>query len=313
MIQRPLNQAALTKLLSLFAALFLGACHFSSLDVYTPETDHFFKAVNTQNKQYDVAFVLGGGGVKGIAHLGVLQELELAGIHPDLIVGCSAGAIVGALYAQYPSVKNLERILLDTTSDDFMEDNYWPHSRFAVKDGERFKSYLQRHFKGATFADLVIPLVVVATDLGDGKLMELHEGDLASAVQASGSVPGIFEPVQIFGKYFVDGGAIDNVPVQTAKKFNPKIIIAIDVSEGLSKEGPTNLLGILKRAIEISYRHQVNGSVTQADIVIAMNFQDIGLFEGSQKQELYETGRQKARDALPKIKRLMKKRLGRVF
>jgi len=303
----------MTKCLSLFIALFLSACSFSTLDVYTPETDHFFRAVNVENKQYDVVFVLGGGGVKGIAHLGVLEELELAGIHPDLIVGCSAGAIVGALYAHYPSTKHLEKILLDTTSEDFIEDNYWPHSRFAVKDGERFKSYLQRNLRGATFDDLSIPLVVVATDLGDGKLIELHEGDLASAVQASGSVLGVFEPVQIFGKYFVDGGAVDNIPVQTAKKFNPKIIIAVDISEGLSKEGPTNLLGILKRAIEISYRHQIKDSVTQADVAIAMNFQDIGLFDEPKKQEMYETGRQKAREAIPGIKRLMKKRLGRVL
>lgn len=308
-----MTQTPVTKCFSLLIVLFLSACNFTPLDVYTPETDHFFRAVNPENKQHDVVFVLGGGGVKGIAHLGVLEELELAGIRPDLIVGCSAGAIVGALYAHYPSAKRLDRILLDTTSEDFMEDNYWPHSRFAVKDGGRFKSYLTRHFQGATFDDLSIPLVVVATDLGDGKLMELHEGDLASAVQASGSVPGVFEPVQIFGKYFVDGGAVDNIPVQTAKKFNPKIIIAVDISEGLSKEGPTNLLGILKRAIEISYRHQVKDSVTEADVAITMNFHDIGLFDESKKQELYETGRQKAREAIPGIKRLMKKRLGRVL
>jgi len=301
----------MAKCFSLFIALFLSACSLSTLNVYTPESDRFFRAVNFDNKQYDVVFVLGGGGVKGIAHLGVLEELELEGIRPNLIVGCSSGAIVGALYARYPSAKHLEKILLDTTSEDFMEDNYWPHSRFAVKDGERFKAYLQKNLKGATFADLSVPLVVVATDLGDGKLIELHEGDLASAVQASGAIPGVFEPVQIFGKYLVDGGAVDNIPVQTAKKFNPKIIIAVDIGEGLSKEGPTNLLGILKRAIEISYRHQVKGSVTQADVVIGMNFQDIGLFDESKKQELYETGRQKARAAIPIIKRLMKKRLGR--
>ncbi|MDP4840231.1 MAG: patatin-like phospholipase family protein [Alphaproteobacteria bacterium] len=160
-------------------------------------------------------------------HLGVLEELELEGIRPNLIVGCSSGAIVGALYARYPSAKHLEKILLDTTSEDFMEDNYWPHSRFAVKDGERFKAYLQKNLKGATFADLSVPLVVVATDLGDGKLIELHEGDLASAVQASGAIPGVLSLFKFLENTLLTGEPLIISPCKRLRNLILKLLLLL--------------------------------------------------------------------------------------
>ncbi len=295
------------KILTLLSLLLLVAC--DTLKIHIPHTDHFFPEIPVTEHKVDIVLVLGGGAVRGLAHLGVLEELENAGIVPDLIVGCSAGAIVGAFYADYPHAKSLKKKLFSATADDFMSSQYWPSSRFGLSDGTQLENYLKDNLKAQNFKGLMIPLVVIATDLGDGKLMELHEGEIATAVRASAAFPGAFEPVFHRGKYLIDGGVLDNVPIQTAKKFNPKIIIAVDVGETLTRKEPTNLFGILRRALEITYYNKLKHSIKEADILISMDFEDIGLFDESRKQEIYDTGRQKARESMPAIKALYAKRI----
>jgi NTE family protein len=288
--------------------LLLSGC--STLPIHNPESDKLFSEVNSEGKSYDLVFVLGGGGVKGFAHLGVLEEFERANIRPDLMVGCSAGAIVGAMYADNQNTSVLREKLFRAQSGDVLEGFGLLSSRFGYSDGSRLKQYLEKEINAKTFKDLKIPLVVVATDLSDGKLVEIHAGELVPAVRASAAVPGVFEPVQINGKYLIDGGAVDCIPVRTAKKFRPKVVIAIDIGEKLTKNEPTNLFGVMKRAIEISYIHLASHTIKGADIIISMEFKDVGMFDESQKNKLYETGVMKAREAIPKIKQLLSSRAG---
>lgn len=284
--------------------VFIAGC--STLKIHNPASDENFTP--PPQKKYDVILVLGGGGVKGIAHVGVLEVLEAHGIRPDLIIGCSAGAIVGAMYADYPSSKALYSIVMATQRGDLLSTDYLPVSRFGYSDHSPMSKYFNTHLYSKTFDTLRIPFMAVATDISTGKLMVLHDGDLHKAVMASSAFPGAYLPVNIRGKYMFDGGASDVIPVQVAKQFNSKLIIAVDISEGLPSTEPTNMLGLLRRAVEISYMHLSQHSLRDADVVIKMNFKDIGLFDDSRKQDLYETGKQKTLDVIAMIKRKMKQK-----
>ena len=255
-----------------------------------------------------VALVLGGGGTKGLAHLGVLYELEQIGIHPDLIVGCSSGAIIGALYADHPHVKRLAPLLVGLKKSDLIDFSFLA-SKFGLVKGISLRNFLQNQLKSRTFQELKIPLVVVATDLNTGELIELGGGQIIPALVASSAVPGVFKPVNYLGRYLVDGGVANPIPVDVAKKFHPKVIIAVDVGEGLSSEDPFHFFGIAKRGADISYRKLSEYVTRSADVVIEMKFQDVGMFNDVQNQMIYDHGRQKAREMIPKIRQVITERL----
>jgi NTE family protein len=252
-------------------------------------------------KPIKVALVLGGGGSKGLAHLGAIKELEAAGLRPDLIIGCSAGSIVGALYADNPELTGVEEILLKLTRSDLLDPTFF--SRFGFVEGKALQNFMKKHLRAKTFDELKIPLIVVATDLFTGETVELSQKELPIAVGASCAFPGVFSPVILHDRYLIDGGASSPVPVEIAKKYGAELIIAIDVSEKLPASQPSHFFGIAKRGIEIVYRKLVEHSVAKADIAIRMEFQDVGMFSDHLNQEMYEHGRQKVLSMLPEIKK----------
>jgi NTE family protein len=248
-----------------------------------------------------VALILGGGGSKGLAHLGAIKELEAAGLRPDLIIGCSAGSIVGALYADNPELTGVEETLLKLNRSDLLDASFF--SRFGVVHGKALQNFMKKHLRSKTFDELKIPLIVVATDLFNGETIEISQKELPIAVGASCAFPGVFSPVLLHGRYLIDGGASNPVPVEIAKKYGAELIIAIDVSEKLPTSKPSHLFGIAKRGIEIVYRKLVEQSVAKADIAIRMEFQDVGMFSDHLNREMYEHGRQKVLSMLPEIKK----------
>ena len=280
-------------------------CHTLKISMSQPEPIPFIESPAPPVK---VALVLGGGGTKGLAHLGVLYELEQMGIHPDLIVGCSSGAIIGALYADHPHVKRLAPLLVGLKKSDLIDFSFLA-SKFGLVKGISLRNFLQDQLKSRTFQELKIPLVVVATDLNTGELIELGGGKIIPALVASAAVPGVFKPVNYLGRYLVDGGVANPIPVDVAKKFHPKVIIAVDVGEGLSSEDPFHFFGIAKRGVDISYRKLSEYVTRSADVLIEMKFQDVGMFSDVQNQKIYDHGRQKAREMLPKIRRVINERL----
>lgn len=258
------------------------------------------------DKPVRVALVLGGGGSKGIAHLGAIQELEKAGIRPDLIVGCSAGAIVGAFYADEPNLAHAEQLFLKLKRSDLLDTSFLG-GRFGPVTGKKLQAFMQKNLKAQSFQDLKIPLIVVATDLLKGDTVELSQGEISSAINASCALPGLFKPVVLHNKYLIDGGVSSPLPIEIAKKYGAELVIAIDVSEELPSSQPSHLFGIAKRGIEISYRKLIAHSLEKADIAIKMSFQDIGMLSEHLNQEMYEHGRLQARNALPDIQKIVKK------
>ncbi|MCB1109544.1 MAG: patatin-like phospholipase family protein [Chlamydiia bacterium] len=285
--------------------LFCVGCTSMKLSMVDPEPIPAFKPPEEPVK---VALVLGGGGSKGLAHVGVLYELEQAGIHPDLIVGCSAGAIIGALYADQPHVKRLENLLIRLRRSDLMDFSLFS-SPFGVVKGLLLRGFLKENLEARTFDQLQIPFIAVATDLSTGELIELGGGELIPAIHASAAVPGVFNPVKYLGRYLVDGGAANPIPVDVAKKYKARVVIAIDVGEDLSSREPYHFFGVARRSLEISHRKLSEYVTRNADVVIRMNFQDLGMFSDRYNQEIYEQGREKGREMISQIQQIILKKI----
>ncbi len=268
-------------------------------DVCEPEPFHLPERVR-------VALVLGSGGVRGMAHIGVLEELEANGIRPDLIIGCSAGSIVGALYADNPCIKEIKDAVWSIDTDSVLDISLWK-CRYGLSQGSRMRRVLNRHLKAKTFEELQIPLVVVAADLHSGELVPIGAGHLVSAVQSSCSIPFVFVPCQRKGRVLIDGGTINPVPSIVARDLGAEIVIAVDLCELLPKTYPTNLFGVLDRAAEIAFMWQNEVCTRHADVVIRPKTCGIGCFNDKAKQLLYEAGRQAACKKMEKIKDLVNK------
>lgn len=267
----------------------------------TCEPQPFFIPENVR-----VALVLGSGGVRGMAHVGVLEELEANGIYPDLIIGCSAGSIVGALYADNPCIDSIKEAVWNIDTDSVLDISVWK-CRYGLSQGSRMRRILDKHLVAETFEELKIPLVVVAADLHSGELVPMGSGDLVSAIQSSCSIPFVFVPCEREGRVFIDGGTINPVPAIVARDLGAQVVIAVDLCELLPKTFPTNLFGVLDRATEIAFMWQNEVCTRHADVVIRPKTCGIGCFNDKAKKQVYEAGRHAARKKMAQIKELVSK------
>ena len=183
-------------------------------------------------KATKIGLVLGSGGARGYAHLGVLQALYEADINIDLVVGTSFGAIVGAGYAAGRNIYDLEKIALETGWIKLLKmiDVAPPKGIFAGNKLERFFSVLTRE---KHFSELKVPLTVVATDIETGEEVLINKGSVSKAILASSAFPGIFAPVEIDNRWLVDGVLVNPLPIQTAFDMGADIVIAVDVSSSI--------------------------------------------------------------------------------
>jgi len=244
--------------------------------------------------------VLGAGGARGIAHVGVLEALEDAGVNIDLIVACSSGSIVGAFYADYMNARYLKKIFWDLKQSDVAHINYL-FNRFGLVQGIRLRDYLRKHLHAKYFKDLHIPLRVIATDLDYGELVTFSGGRVIPAVHASSAIPGVFAPVRYHNRTFVDGAVINPLPVDIAKQYHPDYIIAVDISPPLPRELPRHLFGVVKRSWEINYRYIIKYVAKDADIIIKPKLELTYPLDDSITAESYEAGKLAGILAIPKI------------
>lgn len=255
-------------------------------------------------KPVRLALVLGGGGARGVAHVGVLEEFENAGIEIDMLVGCSAGSIVAALYADCPHSQYVRCVIEPLKKWDIMDINIW-FCRYGLVQGRSLRNFLNKNLHCKTFDKVQIPLYIVATDLLECELVTFSSGNIVPAVHASASVPFVFAPVQHCGRLLVDGGVADPIPVCVAKRVGAEVIVAVDLGELLPKTCPTNLFGIATRSAEIKFLLQSESCAQGADVLIRPELGDIGMFDDKNHQAMYEAGRKAAREAIPRIKELL--------
>ena len=204
-----------------------------------------------------VAVILGGGGARGYAELGVLKVLQQAGVPVDLIVGTSIGSIIGALYADNPNANAVDTLLMSAKKNELLHISPL-HSLQGPFSGKTEQTFMTKHLTARDFSQLKIKFVAVATNLNDGKTIPISTGAIATAVNASSALSPFFHPVTINGMQLIDGGTSDPIPVDIAKTYHPKVIIAVNISEDLPTAMPDNLLAIFHRSNLIRMRAFAN-------------------------------------------------------
>ena len=258
-----------------------------------------------------LAIVLGGGSARGFAHVGVIKALDEANIKPHLIVGCSAGALVGAFWAAGYSGREMEALAYDV-SDNSVVDLIAPgtEKRRGLVSGRALETFVNRGVRGRSLNGLMTPLVTVATQFPSGQLRTFTTGDVGFAVRASCSIPGIFLPAEANGQEFLDGGLVSPIPVQTARSMGATQVVAVDVgAEDPSMQGqrpPAGLYEVILRSFEIMGKSLRDHESRQADIIIRPDVGRILSTDFTARRALIEAGYKAGQRLAPVIaKRLM--------
>jgi len=286
--------------------------------------------------KFSLGLALGGGGARGLAHIGVLRVLQKNGIVPDIIGGTSAGALVGAMYAATLDPKWVEtQFRTFLSSDLFAEmgvvslktdrslDSALAQAARFVKDHAIIamslnrKSFIKKQrlvdaykylLPVRTFEELKIPLNTYTTDLNSGETIRTSSGDLLSAIVRSSSIPGFVEPTEINGKLIVDGGVSAPIPVTMTKK-HVDFVIAVDVSRG--KPAPlqkVNVIEIVTRADRITGQYYTDMQAEKADFVIHPDVLGLHWSEFDEFEILVENGIIEAEKRLYALKQVLKYR-----
>lgn len=298
-----------------------------------------------------IGLVFGGGGAKGAAEVGVLKVLEKYGIKPDYIVGTSIGSIVGGLYAAGYSAAELETMfqtqewltLLTDRSSTFANEPYkvvdgvtyifgFPIiDRQAIGLGVMKGSSIEHMLDSMTsakgckdFASLKIPFSCVAADIRSGKEVILHEGSVAKAMRASMAIPGVFKPVEIDNHMLVDGGMLNNLPVDVCRKMGADIIIAVDLQQNEQKPRPQTDMTVLNAVADlvglggilnwITNRPDIekyNLNRKDIDIYIHPSMPDVDVtsFGNKKAARMIQQGAEAAQQQLPQLNDLVKRLL----
>ena len=218
-----------------------------------------------------IGLALGSGSTRGYAHIGVIKVLEKNKIPIDFIAGSSVGAMIGCVYAFYKDSDKLEKIILSPSWRQIISF-IDPSLRGGLIDGNKIRKFINDNIKKSTFNKLKIPFKVVATDFQTAEPIEISKGNVASAVQASISVPLFFKPVLLDNMMLWDGGLSESVPVETVRKMGADIVIAVNLdnksrfSDG--KNIGNNPYLIALRTIKYFQYHLAKNCVKSADIVI---------------------------------------------
>ncbi|MDP2154735.1 MAG: patatin-like phospholipase family protein [Sulfuricella sp.] len=255
-----------------------------------------------------VALVLGGGAVRGFAHIGVIKTLEAHGIVPDMVVGTSAGSVVGALYAGGYTGFELQKIAFQLEQES-VGDWILPDRGF-IK-GEMLQNFINRALQNRAIERLNKPFAAISTELQTGEMAAFRRGNTGMAVRASSSIPGVFQPVKIDGREYVDGGLVSPVPVRAARGMGADIVIAVDIS-GKPKNAKLNdTIDIFLQAFNIMGQTIGRYELAEADVVIRPQTGTIGATEFDQKHLAIMEGEKAALAALSLIRSKLQKANGK--
>lgn len=262
------------------------------------------KVITTPGKAKKVALVLGGGGARGFAHVGVIRELESAGIPIDMIVGVSVGSLIGALYADAGDSFELEWKAFKIEKKEIFDFKVFNIKESVVK-GEAIKDYIDKNIKTKKIEDMKVPLAIVATDIKTGKPVVFRSGPVKDAVRASASVPGVFPPVPYGNKLLVDGGVLGNLAPSVAKQMGAEIIIGVSIGKERNRfsDDHPDALTVILESIAIMGDEIIRLNRDEMDFLIEPEVGDVGITDFSKKKELIEAGRIATRKHITKIKR----------
>ena len=283
-----------------------------------------------------VGLALGGGGARGLAHIGVLKVLERENIPIDLITGTSMGAIIGGVYALKKDISAIEKIAekyskisefnIDLsfgekeTKDkpfflkrmsDFLKKGYILNlelRRQYINDGEGVKKVIKDLVGDKAFTDTKIPFTAVAADLVSGEKVIIRKGKLFDALLASASIPGMFPPVILDKKILVDGGIVDVVPIKVAQSLGANFVIAVSVSPTIKKRAEfSNAVEILFRSDSITSAELRKLQLSFADVIITPKVGRFHWSDFSKPEQCVREGEIAAQNVISEIKEKLKR------
>lgn len=250
-------------------------------------------------KPIRIGIALGGGAAKGFAHIGVIKMLEANGLRIEVVSGTSAGSVVGALYAS-----GMDAFQMQKTAFGLDEAQIRDVSLFSggVVKGQKLQDYVNQLVGNRPLERMRKPFAVVSTQLETGERTVFVRGNTGQAVRASSSIPGVFEPVVIGQKHYVDGGVVSPVPVDAARQLGADYVIAVDISTRASGKNPGSLLGTVNQSITIMGQKLGQQELARANVVIRPQVNDIGPADFEQRNDAILEGERAALAALPQIR-----------
>lgn len=298
-------RSMLEKAAALMTAAVISSCASLPPPVRTDEP-RFVPPTPAELAHGGVALVLSGGAARGYAHVGVIKALEAHGLRPNLVVGSSAGSIVGALYASGLDPAELESAIGELGHGQFSDlevrgFGLLPGSMGVVR-GDGLHRYVDARVKRHRIEEFPLRFAAVATDLANGETQIFNAGDVGAAVVASSAVPGIVTPAEIGGRRYIDGQLSSPVPVEAARRLGAKTIIAVDVIYPPEDANPRTAVGVLFQAFTITVSRLKATEVVRADVVIAPEIaSSTGQFGFGMMAQLIAAGEKAGNDAIPRL------------
>jgi NTE family protein len=254
-----------------------------------------------------IGLALGGGAARGFAHIGVIKALEAQGIHPDIVVGTSAGSVVGAMYAAGYDGFTLQRMALEMDEAAISD---WAVPFFSkssgVLKGDALQAYVNKAVRNQPIEKLKIPFGAVATDLKSGQPILFRRGNTGQAVRASSAVPSVFQPVTIGGHTYVDGGLVAPVPVRFAKEMGAEFIIAVNISSATEAQATASSLDVLMQTFTIMGQRLNQHELKDADVVITPALGAMGSADFNGRNLAVLAGEQAAASVMAQLKARLK-------
>ena len=248
--------------------------HFSTLAGVSMTS--YFAPSMAQTSRPKTALVLGAGSARGFAHIGVIKAIEAAGIKPDLIVGASAGSVIGVFYAAGYTGQQMEDIAMKVRDADVIDQSN--NSKRGLIAGAALQKLINTFVKDKPIESLKIPFIAIATNLKNGEAIQLKTGDTGQAVRASSSMPGIFLPTSINGTELVDGAISSPLPVAVARQMGAEVVIAVDVGSAPQNPNAAGIYEIIMQSFEIMGQAIAKLEGQKADVLIKPN---VGAYSGS--------------------------------
>ncbi len=235
----------------------------------------------------DIGLVLSGGGARGVAHIGVIQALEEIGLRFSKISGTSAGSIVGALYAHGYTPKEIFEIVQQVSLLKSVR-LAWAWTGFLKMDG--LQEFLKKYIPENDFSQLKKPLTITATEIRTGEIKRFSEGPLIPAIMASCSIPAVFDPFQLNGSLYVDGGLLDNLPVKPIRD-SCEFIVGSHCNPVSTSFDATNLKMVIERSLLMAIGANTLVSKQMCDVVVEPQGLDkYGSFDLGKAKEIFDIG-----------------------
>jgi NTE family protein len=245
-----------------------------------------------------LGLALSGGATHGAAHIGILQVLEREGIQPDYVAGTSAGALVGSAYCAGVPLAELETMFLEMDWPTLVKISL--KKPLALFDTQPMETFLTKKMGNCEFKDLNIPFAAICCDIVTGERIVMDQGPVAPAVRASAAIPGLFSPVEINGRLLVDGGVVDNLPVEQVKAMGAKFVIGCDVSShGKGNKKPENPFENVMAMLNIIQERASVLNKDNCDCLIKPNIFQYSSWGFSDAEKVLDEGRKAAEATLP--------------